>query len=450
MSKNYDYMRKEVLETRKRIKNGKMKAFEEPITENFIEDLKKVLKDSLSNVAWEQYLRDINKEIDNEIAGDTKEKQCHEKTMESISKLLSEIKSYTNDLYADIYLAILRSYDKFDVRPNDLMKLGWDSQACNSRIIDTENARMHYPLLDYVDKKFPFSGILGGCEEYHSLMMLQENIGIFDIDAERKSLRQYAYPKSSALYEKLTYSPVENLLLLEKTLGIGYVNQLYHYMKKISDIDLLERLGYIYEKVTEIPMFLRKEITDAIWIYLDRFEYNDISIECMKKTVDPLTYSAKMVYKKLWTSFWQQYERDNLRWITSREVMQGTLSYLWRDYYYELEVKNDLQTDKKLHGWNDLKESMTNDDVNRLIIQDDERVMEIISKFNERRENLQYLEESDDDKRLIETLREIVDEKKKEENAIYKCIDPKRKTKKLTPIDVYAVVHEKVIQVLVG
>lgn len=371
--------------------------------------------------------------------------------MISISAIISDIRSYTYDLLADTYLAMLRTDSRKDVQPDEQMEIGWGSKACNSNVINVEKAKIHYPLVDYGDKDFPFDGIPGGCEEYHKLMMQQKNIGIFDIDTEKKSLKQYAYSKSHEIYQELAESPVENLFLLEKTLGIGYVNQLYHYMKTISSKDQLERLEEIYEKVAEIPMFLRKKVTDSIWEYLDQFEYDDVSVECMGRTVDSLTYIIEKIYINLWQFVWQEFERGSLPWV----AMKGTLSEMWKEYFSEIEVKKDFLKSKNLLGYRDVESAeacfIRGDGNKNLLFPIDKRGEEIANKLAERQEKKDYFEEEENNKwKGDDLLQEIFLELKEQEKAVWESVDPKRKTKRLTPIDVYAVVHEKVIQILIG
>lgn len=451
MRKRYDYMREAVLKTRRKIRTGEIDVLKEPVTEGLLERLKEILENALKNEEWEGCLQDIYEEIDNDIDGGNKEKEFHKKTMISISGIIRDIKNYTYDLWADTYLAMLRADSQNDVKLDAEMEIGWVSKACNSNVINVEKAKIHYPLVDYGDKDFPFDGIPGGCEEYHRLMMQQKNIGIFDIDTEKESLKQYAYPKSHEIYQELAKSPVENLLLLEKTLGIGYVNHLFHYMKKISSKDQLEGVEEIYEKVAEIPMFLRKEVTDAIWTYLVRFEYNAISVECMRKTVDSLTYIIEVIYKSLWQFVWQEFERGSLPWV----AMKGTLSDLWKEYFTEIEVKENFLRSKNLLGYSDVESAeacfIRGDGNENVLFPRNKQGEEIANRLAEKQEIIHYFEEKEDDKKKgEEVLQEILLELKEQEKAAWGSVDPKRKTKRLTPMDVYAVVHEKVIQVLIS
>ncbi len=451
MGKHYDFMREDILETRRKISTGEIKyALEVEVSvEDLMKGLEEILDKDLKDGEWEGCLQDIYEEINEEIDGGIEEKEFHKKIMINISEIISNVDSYIYDLWADVYLAILRTDSQNDVKPDDQMKLGWDSKACNSRIIDVEKAKIHYPLVDYGNVDFPISGIPGGCKEYHSIMMQQKNIGLFDIDSEKESLKQYAYPKSHDLYRELADSSVENLLLLEKTLGIGYVNHLFHYLKDISSKDRLEGMKKIIESVTEMPMFIRKGITDVIWTYLLQFEYSDASIECIERSVGSISYMIDVVYKKMWQFVWQICECGVLPW----GAMKGTLIELWKGYFNETEVYDYFLESKNLYGWRDVENVETcfikcgeNGQTLLAIDRKGEKIADILA---EKQERIQYfMKKEDNEKTGGELLQEVFLELKEQENAIWEGVDPKRKTKKLAPMDVYAVVHEDVIRVL--
>lgn len=454
MGKLYDYMREDILETRRKISNGQInRTLEEELSdEDFMEGLREILDKALINGDWGGCLQDIYKEIADEIDDDIEEKVFFNETLKRLGGLIGDINCYIYDLWADVYLGGLRADSEYDLWPDNQMKLGWDSKACNSRTINMENAKRHYPMVDYGDKDFPYSGIPGGCKDYHSLMMLQKNIGLFDTDSKKESLKQYAYPKSHEFYRELADTSVENLLLLEKTLGIGYVNFLFPYIKDISSKNQLEGIRKIIEGMAEIPMFIRKGITDVICNYLVHFEYSDASVKCIEKAVDPLAYIIKGVYKKLWHFTWQAYECGRLLW----RAMKGTLTELWKGYFSENEVYDYFLQSMNLCGWRDVENvemCFTRCGENmKTLLPIDKRGQKIADVLAEKQERMQYfggnIGEEESGKTGEEVIQAEFNELKMREDAVWEGVDPKRATKKLTPLDVYAVVHEYVIRVL--
>lgn len=437
-------MRADILKTRKMWKAYRKRGFKgkEMPYEDFIQQLQQILSNELKKEKWEQNVNSII--CENSING-TKEAERFKGIISEISRKISSIESYMRDLWADIYMGILRAEEDNDIEPNDLMKIGWESRACNHNI-NMESARKHYPLADYGDDRFPMGGIPGGCKEYHELMMQQKNIGFFDTDSEKESLKSYAFPQTYEIYQKLADSPVENLLLLEKTQGAGYTNQLFHYLKKVTDKKQLEKFEEIIIAVTDTPMFIRKDITDEIWRYLREFSYNDAAIQYVKNEIYGIACMIKRAYEKIWKYSWQKVEGFEAP-IGS---LKGILEWHLKNYFNWTEVNEDFIKRKGL-----------------LDVKNIEKAEECFIKYGEELVPINPIGEALTDKVLEmyeekfeyqldknqKELREKMLEKaleclKEQEQGIWDRVDPRRKTEQLKPMDVYALIHVDIVKAL--
>lgn len=468
MDKDIDtIIRQDVVEMRKKLDARKQKYFfkEKLSMEEFLNNLKTSLSEKLKE-DWEEYFKYICEELNNEIK-EKKEIEKFTSVMRSIKDKTDNIESYIDDLLADTYLASLRIYKKCDVKFDNSMKQEWSIEKACNKAINMENAKSHYPLICYVNEDFTKCGIPGGCKEYHKLMIQQKNLGLFDINSSKESLEQYAFPKTHDIYKELKYSPIENLLLLEKTQGIGYTNQLYCYLKDIAEKEQLEKLEEIIECVAEIPMIIRKDITDEIWSYLYYCKYSDASVQCVKDAVYGIVYLVKETYKKIWKFNWQIFIEGKCPFY----ALEGTLTTIWRDYFSEFEVYEDFLNSKDLCGLRDVEDIRGKEeqeevkkgkkvidgvmscfiacgDNKKTLLAKDKRGNEIINTLVMKKSEAQYFGENMNDGKTGEMiLQEVYEELKEQENKKWK-VDPKRKTVNLGPMDVYARVHEYVVRTL--
>lgn len=128
---------------------------------------------------------------------------------------------------------------------------------------------------------------------------------------------------------------------------------------------------------------------------------------------------------------------------------------MWKDYFTEAEVYRVFLKSKNLLGYRDVESAeacfIRGDGNENVLFPRDKRGEEIANRLANKQKIMHCFEEKEDDKKKgEEVLQEILLEYKEQEKAVWESVDPKRKTKKLAPMDVYAVVHEKVIQVLIS
>lgn len=433
------------------------------LEKNFQNELKNVEVKKLSKIKFEQ-----SKEIEKKLLNDM---------ILKIEQIMTNLKYYEDDLAVDIFMGLLKVDEDFRVEFRDDYKEVWDSEACN-KSIDMERVRKYYPYIGKLScdsVKF----IPGGCQEYHDLMLKQGNIEIFDVEANTESLKRYAFPKTYKIYLELKDTPIYNLLLLEKTHGIGYTNQIFHYTKGITEslqLDSLQELIGLGAKIN--PMFLRKHIVEKSWTYLKLCEYSDASISNVKKmfefVCDKINEIYQMALKFRWHICYVEYKQKNLLYDTKLY-----LETRWKKYFNIDEAYEKFIESEKLHDFRNImsvndcffcwqeKDLSAADWLYRcdtICIQTGETTCkkinvgkpcnalgekikaETISRLGEKYLKYKYEKEAVD--LYYETNSEIFDELYAKEVKQWESKDPKMSTKRLKPLHIYAMVHAEIVKKL--
>lgn len=294
---------------------------------------------------------------------------------------ISEIDFFIPDIKADCLMGLLYSDEECDVWPDEKMEWGWgatdEEDRKRFRKVDNferiRNAQRHYPYAKYETEGFPLNGIPGGCEEYHKLMMNQKNISIFDtsiskedknisifdigINKEKKniSIKKYGFQKAHDIYEELKNAPVENLLLLEKTLGIGYANQLFYYVNSFTDFDRLSQLKEVIKSCVGVPMFARKYVTNKLWGYLKATGYNSFIIQYIEEVGYLLACLVDEAYEAVLELYWYVYYLTYWNDCLHSSILLDIENY-WKQYFDEETVYSNILESEKIHDWRGIKD----------------------------------------------------------------------------------------------
>lgn len=282
----------------------------------------------------------------------TKEIKYLRSLISNIIEKISEVDFFIADLRVDCFMGLLCSDEKYNFKPDDKMKKIWETK-------DAKGAKKYYPCAKYGDGGLLPKIIPGGCKKYHKLMLDQANISIFDIDVSKDNkgadIRKYGFPKSYDIYEKLKNTPIENLLLLEKTLGIGYANQLFYYTKDFKTKSQLGKLEEVIKSCVGIPMFARKYITNKIWTYLNVLEYSDLSIQCAEGAgylfASLIDESYEAVLELYWYAYYLTYWNNRL----GDNILLNLESYM-EQYFDEEAAYNSIIKNENIHDWRGIKD----------------------------------------------------------------------------------------------
>lgn len=439
------------------------------LEENFQNELKSMEVEKLREIKWEQ--------------SEGEEKKLLNDMILEIEQIMTNLKYYADDLAVDIFMGLLKVDEDFRVKFKDEYKVVWDSKACNESI-KMERVQKYYPYIGKLSCEFIefIKFIPGGCQEYHDLMLKQGNIEIFDVEANTESLKRYAFPKTYKIYLELKDTPIDNLLLLEKTHGIGYTNQIFHYtkcIKKRSQLDDLQELIGLGAKIN--PMFLRKYIVEKSWTYLELCEYSDASISNVKKmfefVCDKINKIYRMALKFIWPICYVAYKK--YKQVNLLYNMELYLKTRWKEYFnideaYEkfiegenlLDFRNIMSVNDCFFCWK--KKDFSAADrwyrCDTICIQTGETTCieinvgkpcnalgekikaETILRLGNAKKFLEDKEEAVD--LYYEINSEIFDELYAKEVKQWESKDPKMSTKRLKPLHIYAMVHAEIVKKL--
>lgn len=288
---------------------------------------------------------------------------------------------------------------------------------------------------------------------------------------------------------------MENKLLMEYTLGIGYLNLLYPYIKHITNRASIEKIKNIVEiSIKNIPFFLRGKVTHVIGDYILRDEIGRNRIENVEKILCDVKKCVTKIYqdtlKEWWFAFYTCANKDDWYW------MEIVLQQEWESYFNEEEVYVDWINELRINDWrnitkvedcfaviesfgnlekwnkrksvkaNELFKSETvpivdrNGEVKTVLYVEkpinrigEEIQEETLKKLWERRFTLNYNANVNNWYRLYYDMRnEEFRKLKQKEDEIFvkKDIKIKEGWKKLKPEQVYAWLHKLIIQSLIG
>ena len=282
----------------------------------------------------------------------TKEIQYLSCLISNIIERISKVDFFILDLWADCLMGLLYSDENCKVEMDDKMTQTWNAE-------NVEGAKKYYPYAKENDNFLKTKKIPGGCKEYHKVMISSEYISIFDIDVSKGNknadVKKYGFPKSYDIYEKLQNAPIENLLLFEKTLGVGYVNQLFYYAKDFKTKSQLRRLEEVIKSCVGIPMFARKYITSKIWTYLNVLEYSDLSIQCAEEAGYLFASLIDEAYEAVLGLYWYAYYFTYWNNCLGNNILLNLESYR-KQYFDEEEVYNSVIKNENIHDWRGIEE----------------------------------------------------------------------------------------------
>jgi len=431
-----------------------------------------------------------------------------ENVVEQILKIIYEAKSYESDIVADVYMAWLWRNVENDINYTGEIEDEWNERSANEKI-NGEAARENYPFAKLCE--FPENPIHGGCKVYHSVMMRQENIGVFDYAGNTQSLQRYAYYRTKKRYLELKDAPIENMLLLERTQGIEYTNVLFEYLYNIKrdkkmrayigrykaddkdekgEDEAKGENGYVVQKGLMMePMFLRTKLIRIIMSYIKKNRYSSSSLEIagiiLDRIIDEVNWLFECLFEVTWVAYYFAYmeQRNGISTFPRKSIM-CYLKGCWEDYYccddrvYDIVAKN-----KNLHDWTDIQtvedcftypedidrwsfDTVSNMEVVQIIFANSGIEGEILSvrkALNPLGQEIRELAieqcchytlktNSKQEMRniLYDYEKEIFQQIKESEEAELEKGEPRLNTQKLKPMHVYAILHRAVIGCLGG
>ncbi len=192
------------------------------------------------------------------------------------------------------------------------MQSAWESESNKGRrkqgkeiveqkLVDKNVVRKSYPIPIVENKNHIILSIPGGCFWFHYALMSKRNISIFDLKTDLKSYRRYSFMRMYQIYSFLKDKSIENMLLMEYSLGFGTCTQLASYLKanvSKEDAELYADCCKIFCEIE--PFFIRKEIVQM----LSKKNMDKDYVEVLLKLLPKLTEIINDVYFSTLEVWW--------------------------------------------------------------------------------------------------------------------------------------------------
>lgn len=229
--------------------------------------------------------------------------------------------------------------------------------------IDRDTVKENYPVPIKVKmfeggKEGVIKSISGGCFDYHKTMISKRNIAIFDTSITEGSFQRYSFVKNHEIYNELRNSSIENLLLMEYTLGIGYTNLLFEYLKNVDEYSKIQQFYPLIASGAENSHFyIRKQITKVIWEYVEN-EMNGgmVSDKCIKNAEIIMKKANSTVVKvmNLVLEVWWYLYMCKVTDYEWNALVVGAQT-CWRKYFDEEIAYKEWITTCKTQDWRDVE-----------------------------------------------------------------------------------------------
>lgn len=295
-------------------------------------------------------------------------KQIRLKTViNEIEMIVTDYYNYEDDLAADSLMGLLWADEDYEVSfeqevqnledKNVLFrtrKLEYLWGKCKKYVV----AQRNYPYASM--RKYPQERIPGGCVDFHKVMMNPEHIITFDFPKKIQggtNVGKYTFPKMDAIYQKLQDSSIENILLLERSVGVGTANLLYSKFKDINHTDDLEKIAVFIEKCMDIePIFIRKAVINILGDYLmDAKGVADELIPVVEDLLDVTIFVIGKLYNAMFEYIWGLYylayrDSDNEK-NDILHLLRGRVYQSWFRYYEDWNIYQEFLEEYKMYDW---------------------------------------------------------------------------------------------------
>lgn len=314
--------------------------------------LEEYLSKCVKKIDWEKEWKRLSTQM--EFSGEEDRKQL-DIVLNELKLICEESSNYTRDLNAMLYMAsVYQDSDMIDTTSE--MRTVWECKS-NQDKINKEITKCYYPIEGYEfsndeKRRCALTEINSGFLEFHKLMISKSNIGIFDIDTDIEDFRRYSVVRMQKIYEELRKSTIQDLLLMEYSLGNGYVNHVYDYIRDVTTFQELEEYFILVTTGAEIPaFFLRKKIVEILLHYIRMGEKNkrihnaEIILSNIKENLFPI---IKDILELCWYELRLNFSIQRVCDIQMK-VASGLSTYFTENAY------EDFLNDIGCFKWNKIK-----------------------------------------------------------------------------------------------
>ncbi|MBE5879062.1 MAG: hypothetical protein E7288_03685 [Lachnospiraceae bacterium] len=276
--------------------------------------------------------------------------QVHlETAIKEVETIISDYVNFSDDLSADVLMGLLWADENYNIDFDKYVDIAVGERTRKEKLrwVWSQNdkgaggSRENYPYADIVD--YIKEPVPGGCVEYHQLMMTSDYVTIYDVPdnlAKNQNMYMYTYQKADDIYQKLIDAPIENILLLERSLGIQTTNLWYICNKNVEDMTALKKIDEIIWQCNRIePIFLRYRIIPIVSRYFSVAENGvlnayEIAKELAHAVADFIIPIYEKVFKYVWSIYYLAYEvadeKEKHRLLNN---LRMNVSGCWDAYY---------------------------------------------------------------------------------------------------------------------
>lgn len=296
-------------------------------------------------------------------------KKVAEACLNDIELILNKPESYYEDLAGIIYMGLLYIDPKNDFF-DDCIGVSQKKSDARERIqsvwcrknkanmTNKEEVRKNYPIpirdTTKIESDARILSIPGGCDYYHNTMISLENLCLFDLNEKSDSYQKFSFHKMHGIYEELKDKPIENLLLMEYSLGIGFANYSYSYIRGLKSYDELKMMSPIIREATSITqIFLRKEIMKVLWGYYGVSTCGEHDIKNMVLILNSVRELITDVFEKTLEVWWYTVILKKVK--CNLYDLKLSMEVSWRRYFDENCIYQDWIDFLRTKDWRSIK-----------------------------------------------------------------------------------------------
>lgn len=251
-----------------------------------------------------------------------------------------------------------------DIDIASFMFMGYyDAEKCNKpdtmkELIDSLETMESDKRKEYENIKdnFPFAingeeSIENWCYDYKKELFRWDNISIFDLMKEIKpghDLARYRFSKTKRIYDKLFSDKIENIFMLENSLGVSLTNTIYSYCGYMNGMNSYNKIKNIIKKITGIyGIYSRNGFVNFIFDYLSNECFADAAISEVERMIDLfIPFINESFVDLLQVSWWWKINEENMADNVKRkkyiEKKRRELYKLWDSFYDDRVPYKDL------------------------------------------------------------------------------------------------------------
>ncbi len=212
-----------------------------------------------------------------------------------------------------------------------------------------------YDIEDEADK-YEIQSIPGGCVRYHKTMISLSHINIFDVESDIEDYTRYSFKNTYAIYSALKESYMENLLLMEYSLGIGYINQIYPYVRMFGSVRELEgSLSVIRTGTTLTPFVIRKKIMDLIFSSGIKMSSEEEVCNAIK-FVEVIKNVVSEIFEQILEIEWYKYNYFLSDVAGRMRHLHLQVKSAWEKYYNDEEAYKNWTKECHICDWRNVRQ----------------------------------------------------------------------------------------------